>query len=212
MQYDQYIEPSLGHLNTNSSTWILCRSKLAAAETTVVKSYNILFNTLRPRQNDRQFPDNIFKCIFLNGNVCILIKISLKFVSKVPIDNISALVQIIGWHQRGNKLLSEPKVVSLLMHICTTWPQLVDITVSLAGGGSYESSAEVPKIPFHNFSIRDIHDFVWKCLFYSQNHIHVRWVSPQLSCSNTCQVWISYSIGNWCFGHSEKKWEKITDR
>ena len=26
------------------------------------------FSTLRPRQNDRQFPD-IFKCIFLNENV-----------------------------------------------------------------------------------------------------------------------------------------------
>ena len=35
------------------------------------------FNTLRPRQNDRHFPDNIFQCIFL-----ILIEISLKFVPK----------------------------------------------------------------------------------------------------------------------------------
>ena len=28
-----------------------------------------LINTLRPRQNSRHFPDDIFKCIFLNGNV-----------------------------------------------------------------------------------------------------------------------------------------------
>ena len=27
------------------------------------------FNTLRPRQNGRHFPDDIFKCIFLNENV-----------------------------------------------------------------------------------------------------------------------------------------------
>ena len=27
------------------------------------------FNTLRPRQNGRQFPDDIFKCIFFNGNI-----------------------------------------------------------------------------------------------------------------------------------------------
>ena len=26
-------------------------------------------NTLRPRQDGRQFPDDIFKCIFLNENV-----------------------------------------------------------------------------------------------------------------------------------------------
>ena len=32
-------------------------------------------NTLRPRQNGRHFPDDIFKCIFLNENVWISIKI-----------------------------------------------------------------------------------------------------------------------------------------
>ena len=37
-------------------------------------------------------PDDIFKCIFLNENRCILIKISLKFVPKGPIDNNPALV------------------------------------------------------------------------------------------------------------------------
>ena len=31
--------------------------------------------------------DNIFRCVFLNENICILIKISLNFVPKVPIDN-----------------------------------------------------------------------------------------------------------------------------
>ena len=32
------------------------------------------FNIFRPRRNGRHFPDNIFKCIFLNENVAILIK------------------------------------------------------------------------------------------------------------------------------------------
>ena len=36
--------------------------------------------------------DNIFKCIFLNEKVWILIKISLKFVPKGLIDNNQALV------------------------------------------------------------------------------------------------------------------------
>ena len=52
----------------------------------------IYFNTLRPRQNGRHFPDDILKCIFLNENVWILIKISLKFIPKGPINIITTLV------------------------------------------------------------------------------------------------------------------------
>ena len=51
---------------------------------------------LRPRQNDRHFADDIFKCIFLNENVWILIKSSLKFVPKGPINDIP-LVEILAW-------------------------------------------------------------------------------------------------------------------
>ena len=47
-------------------------------------------NTLRPRQNGRHFADDIFKCIFLNENVLISSKISLRFVPKGPINNIPA--------------------------------------------------------------------------------------------------------------------------
>ena len=49
-------------------------------------------NTLRPRQNVRNFADDTFKCIFLNENVWIPIEISLKFVPKGPINNNPALV------------------------------------------------------------------------------------------------------------------------
>ena len=49
-------------------------------------------NTLRPKQNDRHFPNDIFKCIFMNGNVRILIRISLKMAPKAPIENEPALV------------------------------------------------------------------------------------------------------------------------
>ena len=35
----------------------------------------------------------------MNEKFCILIKISLKFVPKGPIDNSPALVEIIAWHQ-----------------------------------------------------------------------------------------------------------------
>ena len=82
-------------------------------------------NTLRPRQHRRRFADDIFKCIFFNENCCILIKISLKYVRKGPIDNKPALVQIMAWRRLGDKPFSEPVMVSLPTHICVTRPQWV---------------------------------------------------------------------------------------
>ena len=82
-------------------------------------------NTLRPRQNGRHFADDIFKCILLNENVWILIEISLKFVPKGPINNISALVQIMAWRWSGYKPLSEPMMDRSLTHICVTLLQWV---------------------------------------------------------------------------------------
>ena len=82
-------------------------------------------NTLRPRQNGCCFADDTFKRIFLNENVRISIKISLKFVPKGPINNNPALVQIMAWRRSGDKPLSEPMIVSLLTHIWVTRPQWV---------------------------------------------------------------------------------------
>ena len=83
-------------------------------------------NSLRPRQNRRRFADDTFKRIFVNENVRIAIKISLKFVPKGPINNNPALVQIMAWRRSGDKPLSEPMMVSLLTHICVTRPQWVN--------------------------------------------------------------------------------------
>ena len=74
-------------------------------------------NTLRPRQNGRPFADDNFKHIFLNENVRISSKISLKFVPEGPINNILALVQIMAWRRPGDKPLSEPMMVRLSTHI-----------------------------------------------------------------------------------------------
>ena len=82
-------------------------------------------NTLRPRQDGRHFADDMFKCIFLNENVWILIEISLKFVSKGSINNNPALFQIMVRRRPGDKPLSEPMMVSSLTHICVTRPQRV---------------------------------------------------------------------------------------
>ena len=50
---------------------------------------------------------DIFKCIFLNENVGISIQISYKCVPKGPIDNMSALVQVMARRWTGHKPLSE---------------------------------------------------------------------------------------------------------
>ena len=90
-----------------------------------------LVNTLRPRQHGRYFPDDIFKCIFLNENVGIPIKISMKFVPKGSINIIPALVQIMAWRRPGDKPLSEPMVVSLPTHICVTRTQWVKMSICI---------------------------------------------------------------------------------
>ena len=88
------------------------------------------FNTLKPRQNGRHFPDDIFKRIFLNQNFRIPIDISLKFVPNGPINNIPALVQIMAWRRPGDKPLFETVLVNLLTHICVTRPQWINMTQS----------------------------------------------------------------------------------
>ena len=79
-------------------------------------------NTLRPRQNGRHFPDDIFKCISFNENIWISIKISLKG----PINKNPALVQRVAWRRPGDKPLSGPVMaIRLWTQICVTRPQWV---------------------------------------------------------------------------------------
>ena len=65
---------------------------------------------------------------FLNENILIPIKISLKFVPKGSFNNIPALVQIMAWRRPGDKPLSESMMVDLPTHICVTRPQWILIT------------------------------------------------------------------------------------
>ena len=95
--------------------------------------------TLRPSQNQRHFPD-ISKCIFLNENISILIKIYLKFVPMGPINNIPASVQIIAWCQSGDKPLSEQMMVILLTHIYVIRPQLIKVLRPLNDSSSIYTS------------------------------------------------------------------------
>ena len=101
----------------------------------------ILFNALRPRWNGRHFADDILYRIFVNWCVLILIEISLTFVPYGPII-ISALIQIMAWCYPGDKLLSEPMMISLPTHICVTRPQWVQ------PGNNFSLYITLPKCEF----------------------------------------------------------------
>ena len=110
-------------------------------------------NSLRPKQNGRHFADDIFKSIFLNENVWISIKISLKFVLKGPINDIPALVQIMAWRRPGDKPLSEPMLVSLPMHICVTRAQWVKRVLLIASSDGDANEALFIKIFNSQFKV-----------------------------------------------------------
>ena len=73
---------------------------------------------IEAEQNVCYFSEDMFKCIFLNENVWIPLKISLMFVPKISINYILALVQIVVWRRPGDKLQSELMMVSY-----KNWPR-----------------------------------------------------------------------------------------
>ena len=81
-------------------TWLFYHMR--SIKTQIGVLFCTIFNSLRPRRNRRHFADDIFKCIFLNEDVWIPIEFSLKFVPRGPINNISALVQIMAWPRPGD--------------------------------------------------------------------------------------------------------------
>ena len=88
-----------------------CVARLSASMALTVhacrtrKSINL--TTLRPRQNGRHIPDDIFKYIFVNENIWISITLSMKFVPKLRVNNIPTMAS--RWP--GAKPLSEPMIV-----------------------------------------------------------------------------------------------------
>ena len=115
-----------------------------------------------------------FKRIFLNENVRISIKISMKFVPKGPINNNPEYFQIMGWRRSGDNSLSEPMMVSLLTHICVTRPQWVN---SLAHGKCDGNCKNVIFKPIIHSSSSDPRweRILWNCsdVNATQPHIEV---------------------------------------
>ena len=141
---------------------------------------DVIFDTLRPRQNGRHFADDTFKRIFLNENVLISINISLKFVPKVPINNIPTLVQIMAWRRSGDKPLSELMMIRLTTHIWVTRPQWGN---SLAPGRSEYDSKNV------------IFNLVLLIDIFRSSHNHaLRWMPQELPDDNSILV----RVMAWC--------------
>ena len=51
---------------------------------------------------------------FMNENLIAVIQISLKFVSKGPINDILVLIQIMAWCRPGDKPSSEPTLTQFI--------------------------------------------------------------------------------------------------
>ena len=68
----------------------------------------IVNNSFHPGKNGRKFGRRYFQSHFLERNVWISIKISLKSVPKGPIENKPELVQVMAWHRTGGMPLPEP--------------------------------------------------------------------------------------------------------
>ena len=147
--------------------------------------FNWTINTLRPRQNGRHFADDIFKCIFLNENIWISIKISLKFVPKGPINNIPALVQIMAWRHPGNKPWSEAMMVNLPTHICVTRPQWVK--------GKLQSTFNKKYILF---PFKEIHLKICKMLDHFVVAQYANWMDGS---------WVPWMIWQWFFKIKQEK-------
>ena len=143
-------------------------------------------NTLRPKQNGRHFADDIFKWIFLNENVWIPIKISLKFVLQGPINNIPALVQIMAWRQPGDKPLSGPMMVRLPTHICITGPQWVKLRWSKIKQWKSSIARQTPASTHDQWQWMTMESYCEGCLFselYKTDRI-IRQVHGNITTSN----------------------------
>ena len=101
------------------------------------------FNIGGLRQNGCHVGDYIFKWNFSYGDCLVLIKISLKLISKGLISKILTLVQIMVWHWSGERPLSEPMMTLFTdthtVHtVCVSWLRWVNICGLVQNGCQFE--------------------------------------------------------------------------
>ena len=73
-----------------------------------------------------------FQHISFTEKFCILIEVSLKFVLWVLIENKSVMVQVMAWHQTGDKPLPEPMFTKFSGHMAS--PGHIELTLYLLNG------------------------------------------------------------------------------
>ena len=98
--FENVVCQKVGHFVLGEMSWCTERPTLADALPPHI-------NSSFPAQNCCHFTDVIFRCIFLNENVWISIRISLNFVPTISMNNIQVMVQIMAWRRIGDKPLSE---------------------------------------------------------------------------------------------------------
>ena len=96
---------SLGHNELNILVWVTERSCTKFTH----------FEDIKVQTKWLHSAGNIFKSIFLNTNLYILIL-------EVPIDYDSVLIQVIVCHPIGNNPITEPVMTHILKHICHQAP------------------------------------------------------------------------------------------
>ena len=84
--------PSLLGYSTGTGEVTSPTSRLNRAWSGAMAKWVSGFNPSPLGQNGRRFADDVFRCIFVNEKFCILLKISLKYIPKGPIDNNPAVV------------------------------------------------------------------------------------------------------------------------
>ena len=84
-----------------------------------------IVNTARPRRNRRLFPDDILIAFSWTKMFKLRLIFYWSLFPEGPINEFTALVQIMVCRRPGEKPLSEPWMVSLLTHICVAQPQWV---------------------------------------------------------------------------------------
>ena len=67
------------------------------------RNFDYPLNLSSTGRNGPHLTDDIFKCVLMNAKSYILIRIALKFIPKCPIDDKSAMVQVMAWRLRDDK-------------------------------------------------------------------------------------------------------------
>ena len=144
-------------------------------------------------QNGCHFAGDNFKCISLNENVWILIKNSLEFVPKSPLNNIPVSFHIMTWHWPDDKPLSELMIVQITdayMHhsasmtqqykICyDAWAQVDHVRNDKYGCQNYvvnDGNGRVNSLRLTQSGRRFAYD-IFKCIFLNENV----WISTKIS-------------------------------